>query len=582
MRLEATYGRLRLAAMAVGLLVALQGCIWDGPLEETASGGSSYHMSVTVVTGVSASTRADHADDFEENGSAAENFIDFDNGDFRVILFDKEGNFLHEVGGDAEWSIISTTDGEGQAYYLLESEIPFPEDYPEARLEFLRNNGFQVMVLANWRSVDPDRTGDAYENLFEEGGSHLTLNAIWKDGEHNNFAYKPADGNNSWQPDHQGTTKRLIPMFGVAEAPPFTQRYNNGGFYSSGTIMMQRAMAKIEVIDHLLEQPNLEITDVTMSHYNTSGRFIPDVDANPDWNKIGAQVGTSSLPKDVAAQTGLKFFRVEESDDHDDHGTVGKWIAYVPEMALETAVFNSVGEIINDGREDGGEIRTHLNVKIDPKEGESDTGFKGGGTYKLHFARYDENFLPTIPDDSWNHILRNHIYRYYINKVGTSVRLTLIVQPWFNAPAEEWHYTHVVTVPEDGAISWQNYTNDDKEECRLIVKDDGTSAEGTFMITGPHNDIWYAYLIPLTGDPDAFYFADEEGNELSEDPHGLIDGKTPGKIYIRRRNMWTSEQNTAKLQIMVRTADNRYLEANVCPTGSGKTYYTIIQNRNIY
>lgn len=177
---------------------------------------------------------------------------------------------------------------------------------------------------------------------------------------------------------------------------------------------------------------------------------------------------------------------------------------------------------------------------------------------------------------------------------SATVDLTLIVQPWYDAPEEEWHYTHTVTVNEK--IEWTGeYSNLDKNTCRLIVSTDDKAAVGTFTIAAPVNDMWYAYLITLTGDPDAFCFVDKDGNELLEKigvddegndimrritPSGLIDGN-PGVIRIKRRNTWTNEQNTAKLQIMVRTADDRYLEANVCPDNEAQaTNYIIIQNRN--
>ena len=163
--------------------------------------------------------------------------------------------------------------------------------------------------------------------------------------------------------------------------------------------------------------------------------------------------------------------------------------------------------------------------------------------------------------------------------------LTVIVLPWVDAPEEAWHYTRVVTVQDNGYIKWsptegRPALKDDTENARLIIPTDNTPAIGTFRIDGPRQDEWYAYLIPLTGETDAFMFVDAEGNELTEDPHGLIDGETDGVVRIRQRRQYTTEQNTAMLQIMVRTADNRFLEADV--VNGTPTYYTVIQNRNIY
>lgn len=164
---------------------------------------------------------------------------------------------------------------------------------------------------------------------------------------------------------------------------------------------------------------------------------------------------------------------------------------------------------------------------------------------------------------------------------NADVRLILTVLPWTNAPDEAWHYTHTVTIAQDGFIHWdeQSRYSDDKVNCRLVVTpENSVFATGHFTILSPENDEWWAYLIPITGNPDAFCFVDEQGNEIAN-PHGLIDG-TQADIRIKHRYQSVPEQNTAKLQIMVRTADNRYMEADVCEGPA--TYYTIIQNRNIF
>lgn len=165
------------------------------------------------------------------------------------------------------------------------------------------------------------------------------------------------------------------------------------------------------------------------------------------------------------------------------------------------------------------------------------------------------------------------------------VQLTLVVLPWTLAPEEEWNYHHTVNIAENGFLAWQRdeagnatFEDDNQRDCRLVLRTDGTAAVGKFTIASPVNDLWYAYLIPLTGNPDAFMFVDEKGVEIAGDPCGLINGTDPATIRIRHRYDTTSEQNTAKLQIMVRTADNRFLEADVCKGEA--TYYTIIQNRN--
>ena len=187
---------------------------------------------------------------------------------------------------------------------------------------------------------------------------------------------------------------------------------------------------------------------------------------------------------------------------------------------------------------------------------------------------------------------------------SAQVNLQLIVMPWTMAPIEEWSYERVVGITGDGWLKWDRGTYEwneadanpsnpeDNNTYRLVMKpDNNVVAVGRFTIASPVNDEWYAFLIPISGDPDAFFFAntDAEGKPvigangliepLGENPHGIIDGETEAVIYIGLKSTTTIEQNAAKLQIMVRTADNRYLEANVC-SSDGPLYYTLIQNRN--
>lgn len=217
-------------------------------------------------------------------------------------------------------------------------------------------------------------------------------------------------------------------------------------------------------------------------------------------------------------------------------------------------------------------------------------------TCSFDVTRHDSDEPKTISYD-YKAVLPNlkSLFRNTHVKVRLSitdnadVELILEVLPWTLAPEEEWHYERIPGMGDDGWLEWEEdtYEYDSKHDdqagneanYQLVVKTDGSAAVGTFTIATPVNDEWYAYLVPLTGHPDAFLFVDENGNEIAT-PHGIIDGKTAATIRVRQREQNTAEQNTAKLQIMVRTADNRFLEADVCEGAAA--YYMIIQNRNVF
>lgn len=545
MRLKPIYRLLRLAALAAGLLAAVSGCVFEYG-EAPAVSGDTYRMSVTVFANFAPgtrSTRAVHADDKQEDGTAAENFIDFTADDFRIALFDNSGKYLLNIGGTGKWNVFPYASD--NAVYRMECEVVFPDNVTKEEIDQLKESGFQVMVLANWRNA-----GGSYDDLFMPGGNPQDLAAIWKDRINYNFPYRPVSGSDgvrkSWMPStEEGAARQLIPMFGFAKASKFETRTSGGIFYSNAQINMQRAVAKIEVLDNLVNQPSLRVSDVEMSAYNTVGRFIPDVAANENWDEVGEQVDMSSLPDDPElASDKLTFV-------HDEAGK--KWIAYVPEMKL-----------LPEGSKDAGtgkwtfpENRPHLDVTIAADAALQD--FYTGGTYTAHFAKYD-NSEPTIPDESWNHILRNHIYRFSVNKVGLDVRLHLHVVPWSPDDEEIWDFTDHVTVSQE--LEWEENTYEILEEDRqnIFLKLDETILVGSFRIETPIHGRWYARLTPL-GDakPNAVSFVDKDGEVLTPsegDPKacaevsGMIDG-TVQKLYIRPTSYGNDMESRFKLDFWV-------------------------------
>lgn len=538
----------RLALFFAALLTAVSSCVFEYG-EDTAPSGPSYHLTLTVQVGGAVNTRAGHTDDETDSGTEAENFIDFDAGDFRVSMFDKNGNFLLNLGPADNWVLYPTlTNGNGSRQYQMECKIEFPDSMTESDIEAIRTSGVQLLLLANWQAM-----GGNYEDLFMPRRNTQNLSGVWVDGTNYNFAYAPDNGSKTWRPDHTASPKRLIPMFGYAGDLVFAA-VDGVGHRASSTIWMQRAVAKIEVIDNLEEQPQLEVTDVTLTKYNMSGRFIPDVKANPGWNNSNeGQVGLSSLPGNVETGTGLKFFRESASNGRN------RWIAYVPEMALPA------GEQVA-GKWAFPTERPRLQVEVKPKAGSSLSGVYAGETYPVHFAKYDENYEPTLPDDSWNHILRNHIYRFFINKVGLNVQLHLHVLPWDPDDEEVWDFTDHVTVSQE--LKWKENTymegpKSDYGERDLLLKLDNTILEGSFKIATPVHGRWYARLTPI-GDakPNAVSFVDKDGNILEPsdgDPKacmevsGVIYGPdaTEAKLYIRPTRYDNDIESRFKLDFWV-------------------------------
>ena len=591
MKVQTIFRKLCLSVLAAGLLAAVPGC--ESVFDDYPDPSGTLGMSVTLFISSATTTRADarHEDDGKESGSLAENHLDFPGQDFRIVLFDNAGNYVHEV--DSDWkSFTSDATGSGTRYEV-EYEIKFPKSVSGATVDDIKKNGLQIMVLANWQSA---KGSGAYNNLFETGGGYQSLTQVWADKTSYNFPYT-ASNSETWRPDLG--SKQLIPMFGYAQAPKFERRTSGGPLYSDVSVPMQRAVAKVEVIDNLESQPTLSVDGVTMTRYNTAGRLIPDVTANPGWNLVDSQVDVSSLPANVGPRTGLKFFHYSQT---------GKWIAYVPEMALDKLGVDARKAFNPESVE--AKNRPHLEVSITNSDASSP--YKGG-TYSAHFARYNDNFEPTIPDESWNHILRNHIYRFSVNKVGLSVNLHLHVIPWDREDDEVWDFTDHVTISQ--ALTWEEDTYDfliidgkkygdatgdgeeggggdnqggdtgdsgyggnPDEDNEVYLKLDRTVLVGRFRIATPRNGWWYARLTPMNGaDPNAVSFVDQDGGPLPGDGmniSGPIDGKEQ-MLYIRQATSNNENESRFKLEFWV---ENLGVWMSV-PMPDGP--YTIVRQGNL-
>lgn len=549
--------------LAIAVLAVTAGCsaVYDEPAEVTKR-GETFSMTITIVTGNTPVSRAaDHADDTEETGTADENYIDFDAGDMMLYLFDSTGRYLYTLDTNELWGYSSGSGG--NMAYILQTEIVFPSSVTDDDIAAIKRDGLQVMVLANWRGVTGNNNRYAWF-----GGEKPTLSQVWSNATDLNFDYTVADNGTTWRPSIQ--EKRLMPFFGVAQNVKFA--YSNGTGYNEAfsTIPMQRAVAKIEVIDNL-PQENVDVTDVVLTAFNDKGRLIPDVTANPGWAEIGSQVGSSSIPAGVSQRTGLKFFHEPGSK---------KWIAYVPEMYLGEDVVSEEGTLPDS--------RTHIDVTVTANL----DNYKGA-VYPVHFARYNINSIPTLPDNSWKHILRNHIYRFSINNIGIDAELEVHVKPWYLDDDETWDYTDHVTVGE--MLEWRagTYESLDDETGRLLLWiDDRQTLEGWFRIKTPLNGRWFARLTPLDdANPNAITFVDENNDPLEPsygtppvclEASGIIEEVSPAWIRIRPTNFGNDVMSAFKLEFFVENLGVWMRVPMVDKEGVTWNEYTIVRKSNLF
>lgn len=502
-------------------------CVNDDDPNCPASGKEEHYVLNLRVVTRQASTRAAGHD--TENAILAENYIDLEGGDYRILVFDGFGRLIQYF----EPSQVLQHPSADESYQIYSFAGPLAAV----------SQKIQVAVAANWLSMADEGVYGQFvlDRTFLNGLYDTPSDGIW------NFTLPTAA---PWQPS-AASSHHGIPMFGCSRVVALTEAVksetDNQVRYDIrlGDINMLRAVAKIEVVDALPEGYSLA-GDMTLSAYHTTGRLVPDIAANPYWNTEGAQVTSPTLPAGVQSGSGLAFFSEQKSI-----GGVERTVysAYVTEMALTN------------------EARPAIRLTVKSKE---------AGGESLAYDMPVDNYWNGQPAQTLSALLRNHIYRYSINSANITANLHLEVLPWDDADTETWEYTDNVAIAEEGYLAWTGAQSFDKNTARLVVNPDGTPAIGNFTISTPKNASWHAYLLTESGDPDAFMFVDADGNEVAE-PSGTIDGVTPATIRVKPRKTVVEQNNVARLQIMVETA-GRWLVADVC---EGKPEYcTIIQNQN--
>ncbi|MCH5332177.1 MAG: hypothetical protein J1E33_07245, partial [Alistipes sp.] len=378
-------GRRYISILTALVVLLLQSCVFDDYMDMPHVDTQDKPVMLTLqVTSQMSGTYATRSDDHDlEAALDPENYLDLD--DYKIIVYDGEGRYIQDfVPTERKISAANSKDK-----YTVALSGP---------LEIVAGD-IQVLVLANWTHFD--------ETTQYPSDEKTTLHNLYTDKTHNIFTMRTAEASKpdsliSWAPDI--AKAQGIPMFGVSamtsleaatESPE--SRYIDGKsvkikVLDMGEIKMLRALSKIEVLlgDEIEER--VDIAHVSLSAFNTTGRFIPDITANPHWNILESQVSTPTLPADVK-QSGadLHFFRV---------GNVLR--AYVPEMDLRTD-------------------RPSLTIDVDWSRGNYD--------FTKQFVIALDN--PLKPG-TLNYLLRNHIYRYCIDNVDTTgeINAKLDVDPW--------------------------------------------------------------------------------------------------------------------------------------------------------
>lgn len=328
-------------------------------------------------------TDPDHPD---EEATAAENYID--GNDLTVMFLNSDGRVM-KVFDKNEISVVYNDEVNYRDYEL---KFHINQDYFE---KTGATSTFSLLVVANH-----DGTGDGQkynpDNLWMKSVADLSALKT-------SFGYTGQNGTAAWTPDIAGG--RHIPMAGIHQftvnraALESATDANNPLVITDGgnEIDMQRAMAKIRVIDALAENGNTDnvITAVTLTGMNNRGSYLPLVPSN-DW-------GTRTAPNTSVchiAHGDASWFdpsTVIPSYTIDDNG----WGFYIPEFSWTLAPT-------------GAEPTLHITVHS------TSTGINRVYDYPVSKAL------------GQNDMTRNHIYQFIVTAVSSETELSIqyCVCPW--------------------------------------------------------------------------------------------------------------------------------------------------------
>ncbi len=268
-------------------------------------------------------------------GEGIENYIDLDNLNLRVFLFTTANEFLAEL---TDLNVLPVQD-----YYS--SKLYFIDGSTKADIS---SGKFKIMVVANWPDYPESDTPDMdsfFRVTFDFDGTHPSRDMP-------------------------------IPMYGIKEIN--LSKISPDESANLGTIHLIRALAKIEVILDVSD-PGWTLSELQLTHYNTSGFCAPAVRSQNDYVKDSWDrdyVGRPFIPATTSRAENISFV---------DAGN-GHYVLYVPEYS-NTTPLQPTARIHAKVSYGGMEWAEHL---IDIKNGSEPTDLMRNLWYKVTIKKAEE------------------------------------------------------------------------------------------------------------------------------------------------------------------------------------------------
>lgn len=278
--------RLPLAAAIIAIAGLMSACTetvgeFHDPVTAAPAATKTYKAGFYLTAGeLSSRSRTTPPGNYDP-GDGIENFIDLENRNIRVLIYDLGDRFMTEF---TELTVTPAGDYQSSKRYFISGSTTTD----------ISSGKFKVIVLANWPAY-PDSPEPSMDELFSQ-----------------TFDF---DGS-------QPSVNNPIPMYGIREInlPEIKPEQST----DLGTIHLIRALAKIEVI---FEDPdeNWHLSRLELTRYNTSGFCAPAVTGQDDYvkdNWNNDYIGRPFIPANVIEASNLSFT---------DAGN-GHYVLYVPEF----------------------------------------------------------------------------------------------------------------------------------------------------------------------------------------------------------------------------------------------------------
>ncbi|MDE5958048.1 MAG: hypothetical protein K2G78_07075 [Muribaculaceae bacterium] len=431
-----------------------------------------------------------------EAGSGYENYVDVENGDYRIYIFDSSDRLITEF----------------RPLYVEAAGEPGYRDYTLTGHMLAELSGyteFKIVVLANWGS---------YIDTYTNGVT--TISDICNDTR--------SVFSRSSLSESQATSGGYIPFYGVRRYSSVKYSPVTGDLNLTEPVTLIRGVAKIVLEFNADESDDTEISGVELIGYNERGYCAPEGVASQDdyretdsWKQVVMQAIHLPEGENESASQGrrLRFRQIAPAEGDDKK----RWELYVPEFR----------NIETDGSAYPEEKRARIHFKF--------SGRTSGSQY-VDFQFYsDPGAMSDMKKGDYFNIKRNYCYHFSIYRSGDRMNAEVDVIPYIGIDLDAEF--GLERDEESGMLIVNKYAPDiyyyDDERLRYYDSDGNEMAH---RVRRDSEGIYHVYDLRTRRFRYAYdsaagaYYVDEAHTVPLTSPEQLTFPQTPTGLLIIRTN----------------------------------------------